>query len=69
MKDIVFFKEFIFFIVLFYTIYMILYQITSYRIKAIMNDDIKIVHVKWILFIPLWVFVIFLIINLYNYAN
>jgi len=69
MKNMFFVEEFIFFLILFYSIYLILYWITKYRIKLIMNDDIKITHVKWILYIPIWITVIFIIINLYLYVS
>lgn len=67
MIDIFFLKEYIYLTFIFYFIYFALYFITKYRINKIMKDRIRIAHVKWLLYFPLWFFFIFLLINLYYY--
>ncbi len=69
MIDIFFLKEYILITSIFCFVYFALYYITKYRINKIMEDRIRIAHVKWLLYFPLWFLFIFLIINLYHYVK
>jgi len=69
MTTLYYIKEFLILTVSYYLLYFTLYFIVRFRINKIMNDNMKVAHIKSLLYFPLLFLTIFLTINIYHYAR